>query len=262
MKVNSNLVMPTVRERKKWERKEIILAINLYCKIPFGKIHSGNPDIIELAKLIGRTANAVSWKLANFAHLDPSLQRVGASNVSHLDRKIWDEFFNNWNELSFESERILRETRFAAATQKDKLENIRIPEGKEKRQLVKSRVNQNFFRKTVLSSYDFTCCITGITELRLLMASHIVPWKTDKANRTNPRNGLCLNALHDKAFDSGLLTLENDGKIKLSSVLKKATTVSTREYFLKYEGEYIREPKRFFPQDEFLNFHRNRIFIE
>lgn len=62
--------MPT----NKWTRDELILAFNLYCKIPFGTIHIRNPQIIALAKVLRRTPSAVSWKLANFASLDPSLK--------------------------------------------------------------------------------------------------------------------------------------------------------------------------------------------
>lgn len=60
-----------------WTREELILAINLYCKIPFGKLHRNNPDIIKLAKLIDRTPNTVSYKLVNFASFDPSLEARG-----------------------------------------------------------------------------------------------------------------------------------------------------------------------------------------
>ena len=75
----------SVSERKPWQRDELMLAINLYCKTPFGRIHVRNPAIIELAELLGRTPGSVSYKLANFASIDPSLDRKGASNVSRLD---------------------------------------------------------------------------------------------------------------------------------------------------------------------------------
>ena len=74
---------------KSWTRDELILAINLYCKTPFGRIHIRNPEIIELAKLLNRTPGSVSYKLANFASIDPSLDRKGVSNVcsvSHILR--------------------------------------------------------------------------------------------------------------------------------------------------------------------------------
>jgi putative restriction endonuclease len=69
-------------ERKAWTRDELLIAINLYCKTPFGRIHVRNPEIIELAKLLGRTPGSVSYKLANFANIDPTLERKGASHVS------------------------------------------------------------------------------------------------------------------------------------------------------------------------------------
>lgn len=50
-------------ERKNWKREELVVAFNLYCKIPFGQIHIRNPKIAELANLIGRSPSAVSWKL-------------------------------------------------------------------------------------------------------------------------------------------------------------------------------------------------------
>ncbi len=85
--------------RRNWIREELILAINLYCKTPFGRIHNRNPEIIKLANLIDRTPSSVSYKLANFASIDPSLQRKGASNVSKLDIDVWKEFFNDWEKL-------------------------------------------------------------------------------------------------------------------------------------------------------------------
>lgn len=72
-----------------WTRDELLLATNLYCKLPFGQLHKGNPAIIELAGLLHRTPSPVALKLANFASLDSSLARAGMSNASHLDRQVW-----------------------------------------------------------------------------------------------------------------------------------------------------------------------------
>ena len=67
-----------------WSRAEHILAFNLYCKIPFGTIHMGNPRIIELARLIGRSIGSVSYKLSNFA-----LRAVlVAANATRLERGV------------------------------------------------------------------------------------------------------------------------------------------------------------------------------
>ncbi len=180
-----------MKERILWNREELILAINLYCKTPFGKLHKSNPDVIRLAELIGRTPSAVSWKLVNFASLDPSLQArgiKGAINSSSLDREIWAEFFNNWDDLAYESEILL------ANKEQEKIQiepELEIRDGLVKERMVKTRVNQSFFRATILASYNNTCCITGIQQPELLIASHIRPWGLDEKNRLNPQNGHC-----------------------------------------------------------------------
>ena len=93
-----------------WTREELILAINLYCKIPFGRMHHGNPLIIEFANLIGRTPSSVTFKLGNFASFDPSLRArgiKGAVNASKLDKEIWDEFYRDWDKTLLQSETLL-----------------------------------------------------------------------------------------------------------------------------------------------------------
>lgn len=243
---------------KSWTRDELILTINLYCKTPFGKIHIKNPDIIELAELLGRTPGSVSYKLANFASIDSSLDRKGASNVSNLDKEVWKEFYDNWNEMAFKSEAMLAK---AKGKKVEISEDITMPMGVTKGTLVKIRVNQSFFRRMILSTYENRCCITGINLPQLLVASHIVPWATDQKNQINPRNGLCLNSLHDKAFDTGLITLDESYSVVLSSKLrvKKAKSMAV---FLKYDGKTITLPKRFIPDQTFLSYHRERIFIQ
>lgn len=251
--------------RKNWNREELILAINLYCKIPFGKIHFRNPDLINLAQILNRSPSAVAWKLVNFASLDPSLKQrgiKGAVNSSKLDKEIWDEFYNNWGKLSFESELLL--AKFSNTSLKSILDSDEInlfKEGKEKQAILKVRINQVFFRSTILASYNFRCAITGITQNELLIASHVVPWSRDEKNRLNPRNGICINALHDKAFDRGLITITTDYKIKSSSKLKKYYNEDFISMaFKRYENQVINLPSRFLPDPILLEFHNNEIF--
>ena len=95
-----------------WSRDEHVLAFNLYCKIPFGTIHMGNPKIIELADLLHRSAGAVSYKLANFARLDPTLQSRGIRGLAHGakgEEEVWQEFATNGEKLAYESEKLLAE---------------------------------------------------------------------------------------------------------------------------------------------------------
>ncbi len=248
-----------------WTREELIVAFNLYCKTPFGKIHNRNPEIISLAKILGRTPSAVSWKLANFARLDPSLQDrniTGASHGSKLDIEVWNEFNHDWEKLGFESERLLAETTGRKVETITDIETFDLPKaGKERDAVVKIRVNQSFFRKAVLASYDFKCCITGLGIPELLNASHIVPWSKDEVNRVNPRNGLCLNAIHDRAFDRGLLTITPEFKVKISKSIKHNDADGALQDFLfRYDGSGIKMPTRFLPDANFLKYHNKSIF--
>lgn len=250
--------------QKLWTRDELILAINLYCKLPFGKLHKGRPEIINLAELLGRTPSSVALKLVNFASLDPSLQArgiKGASNSSKLDKAVWNEFFEHWDTLPFESEKLLAKYNQSTIEALNNINEDELPrEGKVREQVVKTRVNQSFFRNSVMSSYDFTCCITGINQPELLIAGHIIPWGVDEKNRLNPRNGLALNALHDKAFENGLITITPDYQIRVSTVLKKQKgKPGIQEYFLVYEGKSIRLPQRFLPAADFLKYHNDKF---
>ena len=249
--------------RRDWTREELIVAFNLYCKIPFGRIHIRNPLIIELANAIGRTPSAVSWKLANFARLDPALQRRNISGAAHGARAeigIWKEFSDDWEGLAFESERLLGKMTRRPPLAIDQPAGF--PEGKTREAIIRVRVNQSFFRAAVLAAYSARCCITGLSIPELLTASHIVPWSVDEKNRTNPSNGLCLNALHDRAFDCGLITVTADLKVILSPRIRKNPADTASKRFLHgYENVSICLPRHFAPGVDFLRYHNENVFL-
>lgn len=249
-----------------WTREELILAFNLYLKLPFGKMHKHTPEIIELAKLLGRTPSSIGMRLGNYASCDPQLQARGIGGLKggmNQVKPIWDEFYENQEELVFLSEQILAEREETSIENKynDILSDILNVEGSTVLRLVKTRVNQSFFRTMVLNNYNTKCCITGIDIPELLVASHIIPWSQNEKERLNPRNGLCLNALHDKAFDRGYLTITPEYEIKIStSILSNPNDNSINDYFLRYEKQKIKVPEKFVPSKEFLDFHYHNIF--
>jgi|SRR5579863_1675068 putative restriction endonuclease len=251
-------------DRRPWSREELIVAFNLYLKTPFGKIHKGNPDIIDLARAIRRTPSAVSWKLANFARLDPALKKrniAGATHGAKSEIEIREEFNNDWERLAYESERLLSKMIGRDVVPREDADVF--PEGKTREAVVRTRINQRFFRSAVLAAYDFRCCITGLSLPELLNASHIIPWVDDPKNRTNPRNGLCLNAVHDRAFDCGLLTVTTEFKVKLSrKVRKHLADESVREFLGEYDGAPITLPSRFVPDKSFLKYHNEKKFAD
>ncbi|MDB5804040.1 MAG: DNA-cytosine methyltransferase [Betaproteobacteria bacterium] len=254
--------------RENWTREQLLVAFNLYCQLPFGRLHSKNPTIIELARLLDRTPSALAMKLVNFASLDPAITgtgRSGLGNASAGDRAIWNEFHADWDSLAVESQ-----------TMVDRITDHSIPElastvqepssdyfvGETRDVQIEQRVRQSFFRKAVLTNYKGRCCISELGEPRLLIASHIVPWSMDKGNRLNLHNGLCLSALHDRAFDSGLITVQPDLKVRVSSQLNDLVVNElARISLLNVDGKEILPAFKFQPNREFLDWHQREVFL-
>jgi putative restriction endonuclease len=252
------------RHNRDWTREEHILAFNLYCKIPFGQIHMHNPRVIQLSQLLSRSIGSVSLKLSNFARLDPALQARGIRGMSHGAKgevDIWREFADDPELLAFESERLLAARLGQPIEQVADVDTDDLPPtGREREATVRVRVNQSFFRDRILSAYNFRCCVTGLTIQPLLTASHIIPWAEDEKNRLNPKNGLCLNALHDRAFDRHLMWIEDNFVVRFSPHLHKVADSSkaTIDWLTKFDGSRLLLPKQFEPNSEFLKRHATK----
>jgi putative restriction endonuclease len=249
-----------------WTREETIIAFNVYCKVPFKSSSKTNPTIIKYANIIGRSPSALNMKVGNFGRLDPELRKqgiVGLDNGSKLDEIIWNEFNGNWDKLAFESEKLIAEFQNKSIKQIETFNIEDLPKGDERESIIKARVNQSFFRSAILSSYNLKCCITGLSIPDFLVASHIKPWSKDLKNRTNPHNGLCLNSIHDKAFDKGFITVTPDYKILVSNFFDDyPNDLAVTDFFKKYKNQSINLPDRFHPSKDFLDFHYNEIFIK
>lgn len=252
--------------RLNWTRPQTLAALHIYMQLPFGKLDSRNPKIKQLAKWIGRTPGSVALKLVNLASLDPVIKasgRSGMGNASALDRKIWQELQANWDAVALEAaaeyERLA--ANHGTVADEDLLdEALPLEEGKTRSAMVQVRVNQARFRKAVLTSYNATCCISGLRHEKLVIASHIVPWSEDTKNRLNPQNGLCLSALHDRAYDQGLLTVMPDFKVRVSPKLKSSARDDfMTESLLRFDEQPIQLPERFRPDPEFLARHARRF---
>lgn len=245
-----------------WDRDELILAFDLYCRIPFNKTKKNNPAVIELANLIDRTPSSVARKLGNFGSFDPVLKKRNISGLAHAskaDAAIWDEFNHNWNELVWEADSL--RARFEENEQPLKLPEFKRPTGASERTVSrKERVHQTFFRDAIITSYEQTCCITGIRIRECLIASHIIPWRESEAHRTDPHNGLCLSATFDRLFDRGLLSISDDYNVVISGTLLKSDDRRTAEQIGKYHEQPIILPFRFMPSKEYIAWHREHLF--
>jgi len=122
------------------------------------------------------------------------------------------------------------------------------------------RLQQNFFRRIVLGTYQSRCCVTGNPVSELLRASHIVPWSKSVQQRLNPRNGLCLVATFDSAFDRGLIWFDKEYRLRIGRTIHRfAEEPEIKNVFLNREGSELRLPEKNLPDPELLSWHRENI---
>ena len=254
------------RDGIKWTREETILAMYLFEQIPFGQIHSHNPLICDMAKLLGRSPGSLSMKMCNIARLDPTLAARGVSGLANGGKTeifVWDEFHNHIDMLLDEVSKVLANIKLDESSKglRDILPIQETPLVQETGHL---RADRQYFRSAVLASYDNTCCMTGIDDPSLLSASCIKPWDAfeTKNPSMSPTNGLCLNALHAKAFEKGLFTIHTDFRIELSkAIADHISKAARRDYFDRYDGKIITLPHRFAPDKSFLEYHNQHVFV-
>lgn len=248
--------------RRNWTRSETLVAFNLYCRTPFGRLHHHNPDMVNVAGRLGRSVNALVMKCCNLAAFDQSLQFrgvAGLTNTSKLDKQIWNEFAADPETIAFEAEQAFADVMHQPARTSDEV-NWEDVAGLDREAVTKVRVNQSFFRSLILTGYESRCAICRLPIPELLVASHIIPWSLDTSLRMNPRNGLCLCALHDKAFDTGLIWIAADYAIAVSERIeahRDSPAVATS--FLLHAGQPITLPTRWHPDPELLQRHRDLI---
>jgi putative restriction endonuclease len=235
---------------KAWTRDELLLVMHLYERIPFGQQHSRNPQVIELAHSLGRTPGSVAMKLNNFTSLDPEELRRGVKGLpgtSELDRKVWSEFHASPRVV--EDSEALWESRFEPQP------STRVTEAMVEQ---KVRLGQRYFQRLVLANFEGRCALTGLAQRELLVASHISPWSLDERNRLEAANGLCLNRLHDAAFDRKLISFDDDLRLIVSRRLT-LNKGKLAEGFLAYAGQRLAKPVRREISLELLRIHREEL---
>lgn len=203
-------------------------------------------------------------KLGNFASFDPAHRRrnvKGLRNVSTLDRTLWAEFEAAPNRIAQESEEAFNRLSLPAPLPAE--QEPALPTGPTEAQMTRPmRLVQSFFRRSVLTAYGYKCSFCNLDIPSLLNASHIIPWNISEERRADPRNGLCLCALHDRAFDRGLMTLDVENRLLVSERLKKThPSAFHRVAFLDLEGRTINLPVKFLPAEKSLAYHRAYIFL-
>ena len=255
--------------RQNWTHDELLAAFYLYMQIKPSEMQPAFPPVERLARSLNKPNLAVAAKLRTLAQLDPVLSgnAVRATdNITPLDKSVWSEFRSDWTRTTIRASEAFESVvgnywTEASANQVSASDaQYLFQEGQTREAIVQVRRNQYVFRRAILTSYDATCCISGLTDERLLIASHIVPWAEDAQNRLNPENGLCLSALHDRAYDQGLMTVLPDFTIRVAAEVKgRKTDDFLSETLIQYDQKKIRLPGRFRPNREFLTSHARKF---
>ena len=191
--------------------------------------------------------------------------------MSRADRGIWEEFNADWGRLAIESEKAYQgllgksgeeTTLEETGARLSEVDHIGpTADRTETQRLQTSRLGQAFFRSAILASYNEQCCICKLPCAPLLVASHIIPWAVRADLRLDPRNGLCLCALHDTAFDRGLLAVDSEFRILLSRQIEDYQPHPVIDaMFVQFRGSLIQLPEKFRPHPDHLLYHRTMIF--
>ncbi len=254
-------------ERRNWTRDELLVALKIYCELEFGQFHQHQSRIIEVSAYIQRTPSSLAMKLCNFASLDPAMMGKGLKSASKADVAIMHEFLHDTEKVILESEKAYHdfstytpptglaephavfEYDFESITQTERISQV------------KTRTVQQFFRTAVISSYHFKCAICELGLQEMLTASHIIPWSKNEKFRTDPANGISLCALHDRAFDRGFIALNNDYAVMLSGRLTSSKGLPVEHMFTRFNKQPLKLPFRFLPNKEYLEWHRDNVFL-
>lgn len=244
---------------------ETVMAFTLYKSIRAAQIDGNDECVRSLARALGRKPGSVAKKIGNIQSHDANrcLQgKVGLTHGSKFDELVWQ-----WSEEEGDAllerglDMINGRTSFLTPNMEIQLEQpVTLPVGLEREVTRAERVNQNYFRNTLLKNYDHRCCLTGLSVETLLVASHIKPWAAAdaKTERLAADNGLLFNAFHDRAFDRGLITLDRDLRIVVSPIVPHDEV--SDKWIRDFEGSRISVPKVMPPALEFIEYHNDCVF--
>ena len=245
--------------RNDWSHIEDAACLYLYLKFGRKQLDDTNRDVIKLSKVIGRTPASVSYKMANFMYVDPSSHGRGFRHVSKIDRDVWNIYGNDPERLQPLYTLILsgRASANAVLAEEKNIEdgNYYIPDSSG---ITSLRTGQEKIRINALLLYSGRCAICGIDHPKILVASHIVPWSADQNVRGDPRNVILLCTLHDRFFDSGLISVADDYTVLVSKALDGYSEAKAAA--MAVSGKKLSVPAKYPPKLEYIRYHRNNVF--
>ena len=176
---------------------------------------------------------------------------------------MWGEFHQDPEQVGYESEIAFAETTHQPLRMAREDDPIVAVAGTDREVIRRVRVTQHLFRGMILSSYRERCAVCTLPARELLVASHIVGWAIDEANRMNPRNGICLCSLHDRAFDTGLIDIDEEYRVHVTPRCKVDPEHRIAKAMLyHFDGGSITLPDRWLPDPCLLAQHHQLLIVD
>jgi putative restriction endonuclease len=125
-------------------------------------------------------------------------------------------------------------------------------------------VRDGAFKKVIANLYDHTCAISGLRvratqNISMIDGCHIKPWSLSHDDTATNGIALCPN-LH-RAFDRGLISLDEDYRLLLSPHFREAEV--SPYGIAQFRGKQVLLPQNasWYPAQENLAYHRERVFL-
>ena len=231
--------------KRKWDEDETLFLFHLLLNESASSLSSGSPLVMDVAKLLNRSSGSVHRKLEDIRTGDPAYLARGKKGThgASLIKEIWNSLYSDGYDGMMRHIDDAYHSIGGYVETSEMVIDSEIPPGTDVPVESTYRDGQQVFRRMVANNFDRKCCITGINIGCLLVASHIKPWSVSSpAERTDFRNGLYLNRLHDGLFDNHLMTLDEDFRIEFSdSILRCGSDDSYEQFFGRFEGHRIRK---------------------
>jgi len=242
-----------------------------------------HPAVVAAARATGRTDGAVVYKVMNLR----SIQTDGSRGFAHgaaVDRWVVSAFGSDLDGLLTAAVLVARAVPGAADVIRgldsppalasltgDHLHWVVDPSATERDAVVTARRGQGMFRARVMANYLHSCAFCGLRSRLpaqnsyLLVASHILPWaEATSHDRLDPTNGLALCAIHDRAFEWGFLSLDEDLRVVVSAGAREhyEPEERVRAEIVDLGGRAIVTTSKHFarPGGRYLEHHRQNIF--
>jgi putative restriction endonuclease len=247
---------------KNWTKGETMMAFALYKLLQTSEHDAKNDDVIRLARSLSRTPAAVALKIQNIAAHDPDGKHRGLVHGSKYDESIWGDYFKNPDGflnkcLDVMSMRINGHPSESFESLDSEAQST--PVGRDLPLEATQRYGQSALRNVLLKNYHARCCLTGIDIKELLVVSHIKPWSvSEPTEKVSASNALLLNAFHDRAFDKGLITINQQLKVVVWDELEHSKL--NDKWLYSYEGKRISVPEAGVPDREYVTYHNKNIF--